>query len=125
GRAMVRPLACAASRGAGGTMKPGRAGWGRRGGLAGVAIAVAIAGSAAPVRAAGLTMEQAVAVALQRNRDVIAAKLEIDRATLGVVAARPCPNPTVGYAIGNLLLGTANTKNMPATSSFFDQPVQT
>jgi hypothetical protein len=34
-------------------MKPGRAGWARRGRLAAVAIAVAIAGSAANARAAG------------------------------------------------------------------------
>ena len=89
-------------------MKPGRAGWARRGRLAAVAIAVAIAGSAANARAAGLTMEQAVSVALQRNRDVIAAKLEIDAATLDVVAARLYPNPTFGYELGNLVLGKPN-----------------
>jgi len=104
-------------------MKPGRAGWARRGRLAAVAIAVAIAGSAANARAAGLTMEQAVSVALQRNRDVIAAKLEIDAATLDVVAARLYPNPTFGYELGNLVLGKPNP-NTP-TASFFDQTVQT
>ena len=104
-------------------MKPGRAGWARRGRLAAVAIAFAIAGSAANARAAGLTMEQAVSVALQRNRDVIAAKLEIDAATLDVVAARLYPNPTFGYELGNLVLGKPNP-NTP-TASFFDQTVQT
>jgi cobalt-zinc-cadmium efflux system outer membrane protein len=107
-------------------MNPVTAGWRSRGRLAGVAIAVAIAGSAASARAAGLTMDQAVSVALQRNRDVIAAKLEIDAATLDVVAARLYPNPTFEYALGNLLLGKANLNNLPnPTTSFFDQPVQT
>jgi cobalt-zinc-cadmium efflux system outer membrane protein len=112
-------------------MKPATAGDRRRALLAGVVVAVAIASSAgqagAAGSAAGLTMEQAVAVALQRNRDVIAAKLEIDGATLDVVAARLYPNPTFGYEVGNLLLGKANTvANVPnPTTSFFDQPVQT
>ncbi len=64
-------------------------------------------------------------MALQRNRDVIAARLEIEGSELDVVAARLYPNPTVGYTIGNLLLGTANLQNPMPTSSFADQPVQT
>jgi cobalt-zinc-cadmium efflux system outer membrane protein len=59
-------------------------------------------------RAAGLTMEQAVAIALQRNRDVIAARLEIDAAELDVVAARVYPNPTLEYSAANLVLGQPN-----------------
>jgi len=72
-----------------------------------------------------LTSEQAVAVALQRNRDAIAARLEIEGSELDVVAARLYPNPVFEYAIGNLLLGTANLNNAVPTSSLFDQPVQT
>jgi outer membrane protein TolC len=82
-------------------------------------------GGGAAAHAAGLTAEQAVAVALQRNRDVIAARLEIEGSELDVVAARLYPNPTLGYAIGNLLLGKANLQNPVPTSSFADQPVQT
>ena len=92
---------------------------------AGVLLAAGIACVGAPALAAGLTAEQAVAVALQRNRDVIAARLEIEGSELDVVAARLYPNPTLGYAIGNLLLGTANLQNPVPTSSFADQPVQT
>lgn len=92
---------------------------------AGVLLAGGIVCAAAPALAAGLTAEQAVAVALQRNRDVIAARLEIEGSELDVVAARLYPNPTLGYAIGNLLLGTANLQNPVPTSSFADQPVQT
>jgi len=44
---------------------------------------------------------------------------------LDVVAARIYPNPTLGYTIGNLLLGSANLQNQPPTASFFNQPVQT
>ena len=87
--------------------------------------AIGVAAGRAEAAGAELTSEQAVAVALQRNRDAIAARLEIDASELDVVAARVYPNPTVGYAIGNLLLGTANQVNKPATKSFFDQPVQT
>ena len=89
------------------------------------AIGVAAGRAEAAGAGAELTSEQAVAVALQRNRDAIAARLEIDASELDVVAARVYPNPTVGYAIGNLLLGTANQVNKPPTKSFFDQPVQT
>jgi outer membrane protein, heavy metal efflux system len=88
------------------------------------AISVAAAGGAA--RAQALTSEQAVAVALQRNRDVIAARLEIEASELDVVASRLYPNPVFEYAVGNLLLGKANLNNFPdQTTSFFDQPVQT
>ena len=47
-------------------------------------------------------MEQAVAIALERNRDVIAARLEIRAAELDQVAAGLYPNPVLSYAIGNL-----------------------
>ena len=70
-------------------------------------------GAAERAPADGLTSEQAVAVALQRNRDVIAARLEIEASELDVVAARLYPNPTVGYGVGNLLLGEANPQNAP------------
>jgi cobalt-zinc-cadmium efflux system outer membrane protein len=84
-------------------------------------------GGAGTARAQGLTSltsDQAVAVALQRNRDVIAARLEIEGSELEVVAARLYPNPVVGYQIGNLLLGQANLQNATPTKSFADQPVQ-
>lgn len=61
-----------------------------------------------PEAATGLTMEQAVSIALQKNRDVIAAKMEIEAAELDVVAARIYPNPTVQIGVGNLVLGDAN-----------------
>jgi cobalt-zinc-cadmium efflux system outer membrane protein len=91
-----------------------------------VAVAGLVGGRASLARAADLTSDQAVALALERNRDAIAARLEINASELDVVAARLYPNPTVGYSIGNLLLGTANLMNMPdPTKSFLDQPVQT
>jgi cobalt-zinc-cadmium efflux system outer membrane protein len=63
-------------------------------------------GSAATGR--GMTVEEAVAIALTRNRDVIAAKMEIEAAELDVLAARVYPNPTLEYAVGNLVIGNAN-----------------
>ena len=50
-------------------------------------------GRGAAAAAQRLTSEQAVAVALQRNRDAIAARLEIEASELDVVAARIYPNP--------------------------------
>jgi len=64
--------------------------------------------AAAPSSGGALTMEQAVSLALSRNRDVIAAKMEIEAAELDVVAARVYPNPTLAYSVGNVVLGAAN-----------------
>ncbi|HVX97530.1 MAG TPA: TolC family protein [Polyangia bacterium] len=97
-----------------------------------LAAAPAFAQNAAPAPAASgaLTQDEAVSIALQRNRDVIAARLEIDAAELDVVAARVYPNPTLSYALGNLVLGKANPQTDPATGvgignpGFFGQPVQ-
>jgi cobalt-zinc-cadmium efflux system outer membrane protein len=72
-----------------------------------------------------LTMEQAVALALERNRDVIAAKLEIAASELDVVAARVYPNPTLQYSVGNLVLGRGNSQPPAGLApGFWDQPVQ-
>jgi outer membrane protein, heavy metal efflux system len=87
-----------------------------------VAGAVLAAGTA---RAQGLSMEQAVAIALQRNRDVIAAKMEIEGSELDVVAARVYPNPTLDYNLSNLVLGHGNPQGGMAAPGFLDQPVQT
>ena len=75
--------------------------------------------------APGLTIEQAVAIALQKNRDVIAAKMEIEAAQLDVVAARIYPNPTAQVGVGNLVLGKANDQmgQLQSQPGFFGQPV--
>jgi cobalt-zinc-cadmium efflux system outer membrane protein len=93
--------------------------------LAAATIATTLAAASGGVaRAQGaFTMEEAVSLALQRNRDVIAAKLEIDAAQLDIVAARVYPNPSLQYSIGNLVLGSANPSY--GHQGFFDQPVQT
>jgi cobalt-zinc-cadmium efflux system outer membrane protein len=97
---------------------------------AGLGVALAFALALAPVvaRADGLTQEQAVAIALQRNRDAIAARLEIEGAELDIVAARVYPNPTLSYALGNLVLGSGNPQandigQPQASPGFLDQPV--
>src|SRR5437879_3073880 len=68
---------------------------------------------AAPVaRGQSLSSDQAVSAALVRNRDAIAARLEIDAAELDRVAAAIYPNPQFNYTLGNLVLGTANSQMM-------------
>ncbi|HEY8924802.1 MAG TPA: TolC family protein [Polyangia bacterium] len=97
--------------------------------LAGVSM---VAGLAAGLHARAaravetLPMEDAVALALRRNRDAIAARLEIDGATLDVVAARLYPNPLLQYSVGNLVLGSANPQGgqVSGAPGFFGQPVQ-
>ncbi len=74
------------------------------------------------------TMAQAVAIALERNRDVIAARMQIRAAELDQVAAELYPNPVLSYSIGNLPVGSGNRFNTaegaPPSPGFFSQPVQ-
>jgi outer membrane protein, heavy metal efflux system len=76
--------------------------------------------AAAPpaVPASGLTMDEVVAVTLRRNRDVVAAKMDIEAAQLDKVAASVYPNPIFSYTLGNIVLGTANGQGQtPAVSA--------
>jgi len=72
-------------------------------------------------------MEQAVAIALERNRDAIAARLEMRAAELDKVAAGLYPNPVLSYSISNLPIGEGSPYNVssgaPASPGFFSQPV--
>lgn len=60
-----------------------------------------------------LTMAQAVAAALSHNREVIAARLDIETAQLDRIAASVYPNPVLSYNLGNLVLGDANPQYPP------------
>ena len=55
-----------------------------------------------------LSMEQGVQVALQRNRDIIAARLEIDAAQVDRIAAGLYWNPIFSYTVSNIVLGAGN-----------------
>lgn len=68
-----------------------------------------------------LTIDQAVAIALQRNRDVIAAKLQIREAELDRIEAGLYWNPTLSYSAGNIVLGDGNYGTHPGA---FSQVVQ-
>jgi cobalt-zinc-cadmium efflux system outer membrane protein len=94
--------------------------------LAAAAVVVVVVVSAPRVaRAEALTQDEAVAIALSRNRAAIAARLDIEGAELDVVAARIYPNPTLSYNLGNLVLGKGNDQGMGQRPGFLDQPVQT
>lgn len=93
-------------------------------------VACVVAGflvvGAAPVAAAtGLSMDDAVRLALARNRDLVAVRLDIDAAATDVIAARMLPNPVASYSLGNLVVGRGNSQMMGLDPKFFDQPVQT
>ncbi len=68
-------------------------------------------------------MDEAVRIALERNREVIAARLDIEAAQLDVVAARIYPNPVATYSVGNLVI-RGNTQGGTVEPQFFSQPVQ-
>jgi len=70
-----------------------------------------------------LTMSQAVAIALSRNHDAIAAALDIDTAQLDRVQAGLYPNPILSYTLGNIVLGTANDQMMGVRTGAFGQTV--
>jgi cobalt-zinc-cadmium efflux system outer membrane protein len=86
--------------------------------------AALVLGGGGVARAAVLTSEQAVAIALARNHDAIAARLEIEGAELDVVQARIYPNPVASYGLGNIVLGKGNPQGMGLTPGAFDQKVQ-
>ena len=77
--------------------------------------------------AESLTSDQVVAIALQRNRDAIAARLDIEAAELDRVAAAVYPNPVFTYTLGNVVLGSANSQDQspPVTAGPFSQTVHT
>src|SRR5260370_6024227 len=98
--------------------------------FSGLLLAVATArADAASAEGASLTMDQAVAIALERNRDVIAARLEIRSAELDKIAAGLYPNPVLSYTAGNLTVGAGNPYNTqngaPANPPLFSQTVHT
>ena len=86
-----------------------------------------LVGGAPAAHADSLTSDQAVSIALARNRDAIAARLEIDAAELDRVAAAVYPNPVFSYTLSNLVLGAANGQDRtpPVESGFFGQTVHT
>jgi cobalt-zinc-cadmium efflux system outer membrane protein len=71
-----------------------------------------------------LTMDQAVGIALARNRDVIAAKLQIRDAELDRVEAGLYWNPTLQYSAGNIVLGHGNYGINPGSPGPFSEVVQ-
>jgi cobalt-zinc-cadmium efflux system outer membrane protein len=80
-----------------------------------LSVALALGGliaSESLARAEGnMSMEDAVSIALQRNRDVLATKLDIEASELDRVAAGVYWNPQFSYTAGNLVLGTGNPQD--------------
>ena len=72
-----------------------------------------------------LSMEEAVGIALKRNRDVIAARLDLQEAEYDRVAAGLYPNPVFAYQVGNLVLGRGSSGNpgAPRYPGVFSQTV--
>ena len=94
----------------------------RNGQIAAAAFTVLWLIAPPPARAESLTSDQAVSIALARNRDVIAARFEIEAAELDRIGASIYPNPIFSYTLGNLLLGAPNPGDT-TQPGFFSQTV--
>ena len=97
-------------------------------GLVAVVVCALLAGGAPRTAAAAeaFTMDRAVAIAFQRNRDVIAARLEIEAAEVDRIAAGLYWNPLFSYTFGNIVLGKGNPQgDQQLNPGPFSQPVQT
>jgi cobalt-zinc-cadmium efflux system outer membrane protein len=79
----------------------------------------------AALSSAPLTIDDAVSTAMARNRDLIAAKLDIEAAQLDRVQAGLYPNPQFSYTLGNIILGQSNPQGMNLHADGFEQTVHT
>jgi cobalt-zinc-cadmium efflux system outer membrane protein len=73
----------------------------------------------------GMSIDQAVAIALQRNRDVLATKLDIEAAQIDKIAASVYPNPVFSYTVGNVVVGTGNPQDKGVDPGPLSQLVHT
>jgi len=90
--------------------------------LAAIALAVVIGLGARPARAE-LTADQAVGIAIERNRELIAARLEIEVTQVERIAAGLYPNPVLSYTVGNVVLGSGNPQGQNLSPSPLSQTV--
>ncbi len=72
------------------------------------------------------TMDRALAIAMQRSRDVVAAKLEIEAAEVDRIAAGLYWNPNFYYNVGNVVVGAGNPQgDQRVDPGPFSQLIQT
>ena len=78
-------------------------------------------------RERSLRMDEAVAIALGKNRDIIAARLDYKESEFDKVQAELYPNPVFAYQLGNLPIGRGNVYNQqsgaPLHPGMFSQTV--
>jgi outer membrane protein, heavy metal efflux system len=73
-----------------------------------------------------LTMDEAVGIAVERSKDLIAARLEVESAEVERIAARFYPNPFFSYTLGNIVIPHGNEQGpMGANPGPFDQTIHT
>src|SRR4051812_29297303 len=90
-------------------------------------LSAVIAGvpESAEVSTEKLDPERAVALALERNRDLISARLEVESAEIDTLAASLPPNPALSYPLANVVLPPANPQGIGLRPGPFDQTVHT
>ena len=90
------------------------------------ALALALLAYGTTARAeGGMSIDEAVSLALQRNRDVLATKLDIEAAQIDRIAASVYPNPVFSYTAGNLVVGQGNPQDRGLDPAPLSQLVHT
>ena len=78
----------------------------------------AVTGPAIERSPATLTMRDAVSLAIERNRTLVAAKLDVQLKLVDEIAARLWHNPSFAYQVQNLVLGSGNNEGLNIKPSF-------
>lgn len=97
----------------------------RRWAAAILAVLVLLASERTSRAEGGMSIDQAVAIALQRNRDVLATKLDIEAAQIDKISASVYPNPVFSYTVGNVVVGTGNPQDKGVDPGPLSQLVHT
>lgn len=93
--------------------------------LSAPAAAVRTSDASTAAVAEALSEEQAVALALERNRDLIAARLDVRAAEVDKLAATVLPNPELSYSAGNIVLPPGNPQDIGLAPRPFSQLIHT
>lgn len=72
-----------------------------------------------------MSIDQAVAIALQRNRDVLATMLDIEASQIDRIGASIYPNPVFSYTAGNVVISHGNAQDKGLDPTPFSQLVHT
>ena len=93
-------------------------------------LVVALVAASSPVSAPSsgalsVSEEQAIALAIERSKELIAARLELETAQVERVAATLLANPELSYGLSNIVLPPANPQGVGLNPGPLDQTIHT